>query len=352
VSYPAFQGLLNILNGIIGLKRILLLSWSYRESSKLVGYLLMEILTSFNLLRAYKKHNFKAVLIYQGYMPLTCLMTKLLRKKLLLFIGGSYFKAGFYDSLNHISKLKAYFRRIQEFICHNLSDKIIVLSKSMVKWIGLQPYLDKVSIAPDYPNNLIGKFYVMKPYKSREMCIGYVGALRKCKGPHLLIEAIPYILKEIKNITFLIVGDGPLRETLKRMIKEYNIEKNVKMIGRVSHSDLTYYYNQMRLLVVPSFTEGLPAVILEAMACGVPVLATPVGGIADIIYDGENGFLLKSNHPQEIAKRVVELMKNHNALLEKVSERSALFIKEKFNEKSVAEAWKRIFKQLFFPNNK
>jgi len=70
----------------------------------------------------------------------------------------------------------------------------------------------------------------------------------------------------------------------------------------------------MKLLVLPSYTEGLPKAVLEAMACGTPVLATTVGAIPDIIKDGETGFLLKNNSPDHIADRIIEILGDHTNL--------------------------------------
>jgi glycosyltransferase involved in cell wall biosynthesis len=101
----------------------------------------------------------------------------------------------------------------------------------------------------------------------------------------------------------------------------------------------------MKLLVLPSYTEGLPNIVLEAMACGTVVLATPVGAIPDIIKDGETGFLLKSNDPKHIAERILELL-NKPELLDKVSINAYNYVRKNFSYEKTLDAWRKILSEL------
>jgi glycosyltransferase involved in cell wall biosynthesis len=101
----------------------------------------------------------------------------------------------------------------------------------------------------------------------------------------------------------------------------------------------------MKLLVLPSFTEGLPNILLEAMACGTPVLATPVGAIKDIIKESETGFLLKSDDPIHIAERIIELL-NNPELLEEVSIKAYNYVRENFSFEKTLDAWRKILSEL------
>lgn len=348
-TYPAFDGLLhNILSRIVSLEKVAMAFFNNQKIPKLrepFQHLFMEVWACLNLVETCRRHGVKVILIYQGYLPLTCMIMKLQRKKLFLFVGGSRSKASFYDSVSYLSRLMAFSQMIMESICWKLSDRIIILSESMIKSVGLQSYSEKVLIAPSYPRDLEEKFYVKEQYGNRRMVVGYIGAFRKCKGIQLLVDAIPQILGEMRDLTFLLIGDGNERKIVERRIKRLGIQSRVRMLGKIPHEKLSSYYNQLRLLVIPSFTEGLPATMLEAMACGTPVLATGVGGILDYIHDKETGFLLESNHPSAIAKSVIELVKNEG-LLERVSRNSVLFIKEKFSEEIISNAWKEIINDM------
>lgn len=95
----------------------------------------------------------------------------------------------------------------------------------------------------------------------------------------------------------LIGGDGELKESIAASLQEQGVTARVELPGWISHDDLPRYLNQLRLLVLPSYTEGLPNIMLEAMACGTPVLATPVGAIPDVIIDGRTGFVMDNMTP-------------------------------------------------------
>ncbi len=123
------------------------------------------------------------------------------------------------------------------------------------------------------------KFRPIVPLEKREYDIGYVGRLTKLKRVDWILKAAAKVNKEMKII---IIGDGPEKENLEKLAKELGL-KHIKFTGRVKHEELPKYYNQIKTLVLPSKKEGLPVSILEAKACGCRVLATPVGGVPDIV---------------------------------------------------------------------
>ena len=102
----------------------------------------------------------------------------------------------------------------------------------------------------------------------------------------------------------MIGGSGPLFDEVKTYLKDAGISEFVDLLGWIHHDELPKYLCSLRLLIIPSFTEGLPNIMLEAMASGTPVLATPVGAIPDIIIDKKTGFIMENNSPPCIAKNV------------------------------------------------
>ena len=106
-------------------------------------------------------------------------------------------------------------------------------------------------------------------------------------GIDTLIETANIVVKKNPKIVFLVVGKGPDMESVKLQVAQLGIEANFKLAGFVSDEDLPSYYNAADLFVLPSKSgEGLPLVALEAMACGLPVIATDVGGIREILIGG------------------------------------------------------------------
>jgi glycosyltransferase involved in cell wall biosynthesis len=136
-----------------------------------------------------------------------------------------------------------------------------------------------------------------------------VGRLAPGKGLEDLIQAAGMISKRGNKVKFLIVGDGPLREPLERQTAANRLERQVILKGHISNrSELVELYRKADLFVFPSHHEGLPTVILEAMACGCPVLATEVGALPQVVTDGANGRLLPPGQPHRLADLIGSLL--------------------------------------------
>lgn len=125
-------------------------------------------------------------------------------------------------------------------------------------------------------------------------------------GIDTLIECANLSVKKNPNVFFLVVGKGPDQNSVQARIRLLGIENNFKLAGFVSDEDLPSYYNAADFFVLPSKSgEGLPLVALEAMACGLPVIATNVGGIREILIE-DFGKLVQPNEPEIMAEAVLE----------------------------------------------
>jgi len=190
---------------------------------------------------------------------------------------------------------------------YRLSDAIITYTPSMAEELGLDRYEEKL-----YPNGAryvdIEKFYPRVPFEERDDVVGFLGRLDEEKNVRMLAE----VAKELPDgITFRFIGDGPLREELELELAEEVDSGQVEFTGWVEHDEVPQELSQLRLLVLPSEpTEGLPTVILESMACGTPVMATPVSGVPDVVKDGETGFLLTSNNYSKLPMHIVSVVES------------------------------------------
>jgi glycosyltransferase involved in cell wall biosynthesis len=125
-------------------------------------------------------------------------------------------------------------------------------------------------------------------------------------GVDTLIEGANNAVKKNPKIVFLTVGKGPDSDGVKLRIRQLGIEGNFKLAGFVSDEDLPFYYNTADLFVLPSKSgEGLPLVALEAMACTLPIIATDVGGIKEVLID-DYGRLVPPNQPELLAKAILD----------------------------------------------
>jgi len=137
--------------------------------------------------------------------------------------------------------------------------------------------------------------------------IGTVGRLSPEKGHKDFIAAVDIVVRKGYECSFVIVGDGPEMPRLKEMIASRALESRVFLTGYLR--DPVRVYEDLDLMVLPSYTEGLPNVVLEAMAMEVPVIATRVGGTPEVIEDGENGILVPPASPKAIAFALEEFLK-------------------------------------------
>ncbi len=197
---------------------------------------------------------------------------------------------------------------------------------------------------PESKINLIPAIYlnldIFKPIGlEKKYDLIFIGRLAKNKGINLFLEAVKRL-----NCKAVIVGDGPLKESLKSKIKNLKLQNNVILYGWAKDSEeIARLLNQSRILVMPSYNEGGPRVILEAMACGVPVLATLVGIVADIIKDGQFGQLIDWNS-KDIAEKAKSLLVNESEY-QKYSE-AAIKMATRFEKKSAIRNYAEKLQEL------
>jgi|WetSurMetagenome_2_1015567.scaffolds.fasta_scaffold85918_2 glycosyltransferase involved in cell wall biosynthesis len=303
---------------------------------RIFNYLSLQLKISLAIFKTSKHVDFYIFFIGSDVLLLPMVIAHLVRKKVYLLYAGSLVKSSSNDPL--VSGLK-----ILQFFTWTFADKIIVYSDSIIKEDSLERWAGKIVIARQHFIDF-DRFRITKGYPSRECIIGYVGRFSEEKGIVHLLHAIPNIVSKKPDIRFLFIGDGPLKDTIWQYIQENNLSDTIILHGWVSHSILPDCFNQMKLLIIPSDTEGLPNVMLEAMACGTPVLANPVGAIPDVIIEGKTGFIMENNSPEIIAQNLLRVLNEPD--LEKIAENGRGFIQENFSFEKTFENWNRVFSEI------
>lgn len=135
--------------------------------------------------------------------------------------------------------------------------------------------------------------------------IGMVGRLEEQKGHRYLLAAVPELAQEIAGLTVLVVGEGRRQEALQRQVQDLGLGSKVRFLG--TRRDLPLIYRALDLLVHPSLWEGLPLALLQAMGAGLPVVATRVSGVQDVISEGVNGLLTPPGDSQALTGAILEL---------------------------------------------
>ena len=136
----------------------------------------------------------------------------------------------------------------------------------------------------------------------------FVGSLVPVKGVAYLLDAMHYVVALNPEVSLLIAGDGPEEKGLRELAREYRVADNVRWCGRVRHDVVAYYLSAADVFVLPSLSEGLPNVVLEAMAVGSPVVCTDVTGIRDLVRDGANGLLAEPRSSQQLANCILRVL--------------------------------------------
>jgi glycosyltransferase involved in cell wall biosynthesis len=329
-------------------KEIRTYSVRLKETSNLLArilrYICLQIQVSLLLAKLSKNVEITLFFMQSGaFMPL--LTAKLFGKKILLVLPSSIAQmARCHDDffLKMLICLQS--------VSYELADRIIIYSANLIKEWALGNYKHKILIAHRHFVDFM-RFVPKKQFNERSNSVGFIGRLSHEKGILNLIRAAPLVLQRRKDVRFFICGDGELADKIKKAIKSEKLELFVELEGWIPHDRLPRYLNELKLLVLPSYTEGLPNIMLEAMACSTPVLATPVGAIPDVVIEGKTGFLLKSTTPEHIAEKIIDLFA-YPYLLEKVSENAHNFVRENFQYEKTLGIWSDILKEVYTANEK
>ena len=180
-------------------------------------------------------------------------------------------------------------------------------TKNEMREIGLQGSIDLLPNAVD-----IKAYKVDVNLKNETPLIGYLGRLKKYKSVDHVLEAFSIVHRQIPDVRLLIVGDGDCLPMLERRATELKIQDRVSFTGFVSHEEKVKLLNKMWLAVNPSPKEGWGLTVIEANACGTPVVAANSPGLCDSVVDNETGLLYTFANITEMAKKIIFLIQNKN----------------------------------------
>ena len=298
-----------------------------------------ELRISLHFLKLARKIDIVIFFLMPEYW-LPTFIAKLLRKRTIVVATGSPSK--------HIavSYKRPFLRHIvprlyhwMEKLNYRLADHIGARSETVLPFLGGNRYKNKVFLNAATPLDTT-LFSIKKPYEVRENLVGYIGRLASGKGAGNFAEAIPLISRKEEGLRFLIGGDGPMSDGIRAGVEEKGLSDKVSFTGWIPRETLPHYLNELKLFVLPSYSEGFPLTLLQAMACGTPVLVTPVGGIPDIIKDGETGFILEDNSPQCIARNVLRALEHPR--LDEIIRNARRLVEERYNFETVREQYRKM----------
>lgn len=202
---------------------------------------------------------------------------------------------------------------LSKFIFKQVADLYISISNRMkkdLKELGIPEC--RISYLP----NGVNPNFFSPSRKKEENLLLFVGRITSGKGLHVLLESLSY-LREPIHLVIIGPPDWDLQyhqKILKTVNKENREGKHkITYLGSLDQAEIVKWYQKASVFVLPSFWEAFPVVILEALACATPVIATPVGGVPEVIQSFENGILVPLNNPLKLAEAIQYLLDNKDA---------------------------------------
>jgi len=189
------------------------------------------------------------------------------------------------------------------------ADAVLALTEDMKQ--KMQEICDRdISVVPNGID--LERFEISSGDKkdSSAKTIIFVGRLHPVKGVQYLIEAMAIVHLETPDVKLVIVGDGVERARLEELAERLNLKGSIQFAGQVPQESIPRLMHQADVFALSSLSESFGIVNLEAMAAGLPIVATNVGGIPDIVEEGVNGYLVNAKNPDELADRILVLLQN------------------------------------------
>jgi glycosyltransferase involved in cell wall biosynthesis len=217
----------------------------------------------------------------------------------------------------------------------NISKSLTAVSLSVcneLKTYGLDP--SKVAVVG---NGVDEKMFA--PVDNRDLTEKYVlytGVLRARKGLFDLLKCAKYVCRIRPEVRFVICGTGPFFRKLEDEVRREGMREKFILMGHVKRDKLIWLYQNAAVHVVPSHYEGLPTVMLEAMSCGLPVVATNVGGNNEVISSGTNGFLVPPKAPKVMGEIILKLLAD-DELRETIGKKARLTIEKCYTWDKIAD---------------
>jgi colanic acid/amylovoran biosynthesis glycosyltransferase len=138
----------------------------------------------------------------------------------------------------------------------------------------------------------------------------YVGRLSAAKGVPILLESLAKLKDAHPDILLTVIGDGGEREHLEKLVFDLGLSGNVKLVGYKSQTEVRQYLRETDIFILPSFAEGVPVSLMEAMASGVPVISTRIAGISELVQDEVSGYLVSPGNIEQLSEKILHLYAN------------------------------------------
>ena len=180
---------------------------------------------------------------------------------------------------------------------------------------------------------------------TKEVCIGVVKSLEEEYGIEYLIRAFNIVIDKGFDCKLLIVGSGSLKEKLISLTKKLRLSKLVTFTGKINNDDIVNYLHRMDIFVTPSLSESFGVSVVEASSCEIPVIASDVGGLPEVIVDGETGFLIPPRNEAAIAEKIIKLIEQPG-LRKNIGSNGRKFVLDNYDWNLCAKKMEEVYESI------
>ncbi len=268
-----------------------------------------------------------------------CLSVKSLRKPLVTTLHNG--------PISQLEGYVSYLARIYEKSIGrwvlSKSNHIVAVSQAIRRYAeSLGTPSRKISVVPNSVDALEFRPTCRENEGDGIVRVGFIGRLISNIGPQYLVDAAPRILHDFPNVQFRVAGEGPMLEELKHRVQRLGVNNGFRFLGTVHTAE---FLKSCDILVRPSLTDGMPLTVLEAMACGIPTVASNVGGIPEILQDGKTGFLVEPRNVDQIVSCISKLVINVE-LRERMGHHARAFIEKYYSWNQIARQMSEIYEDF------
>ncbi|MFZ1987947.1 MAG: glycosyltransferase family 4 protein [Minisyncoccia bacterium] len=241
------------------------------------------------------------------------------------------------------------------------ADSIQAISTFLAKWARARGFTGPLEVIPNavntahfsqtYPETVINEVRDTLDKKMGDVFVITTSRLVKKNAVDDMISALP-LLPE--NVHFIILGIGPDEEALKKLAEKLSVLDRVRFVGQVGHADMPKYLKASDIFIRASRSEGMGNSFVEAMAAGLPVIATQEGGIADFLFDEKRnpdkpvtGWAVDKDSPEQIAEAIKNIMA-HPEKVRAIAATAKAMVEEKYDWNTVTKSMQRLFKDLLY----